>query len=281
MIVASLRHAYRLGALLRLLELPKSSYHYQIASEARPDRYAVERGLIREIFGRVHGRYGYRRIQAVLVREEGLCISGKTVLRLMAEEGCRCAVRRRRYRSYRGGGSAACEDRLKRGFSAERPNQKWVTDVTEFGVDGEKVYLSPMIDLFNGEVISYAVSTSPSMALVREMLEGAFPRLREGDRPICHSDQGWQYQQVGYRMMLENHGIEQSMSRKGNCLDNAAAESFFGHLKEEFYRGKRFESVDSFTAELREYIRWFNHDRIKLKLNGLSPVEYRTQSIVA
>lgn len=144
-----------------------------------------------------------------------------------------------------------------------------------------KVYLSPAIDLYNGEVISYSVSSNPGMRMVLDMVDRAVDKLAPGERPILHSDQGWQYQHRRYRRALDLNGITQSMSRKGNCLDNACAESFFGHLKCEFYRGRRFEDVETFKAELDEYIEYYNTRRIKEKLKGLSPVEYRTQSLGA
>jgi len=257
--------------------LARSTYHYHRARSRRPDRYAFERELVTRIFAENRGRYGYRRIALTLRLQEGLCLSGKTVSKLMREEGLRCLVRRKKYRSYRGEVGETAPHLLQRDFSANRPGLKWVTDVTEFKVGTAKVYLSPAIDLFNGEVIAYSVSSRPNMRMVLDMVDGALGRLGPGDRPILHSDQGWQYQHHRYRQVLKLNGITQSMSRRGNCLDNACAESFFGHLKCEFYRGRRFEDVDTFTAELDAYIEYYNTKRIKLKLKGLSPVEYRTQ----
>jgi putative transposase len=151
--------------------------------------------------------------------------------------------------------------------------------VTEFKVLGQKQYLSPIIDLFNGEVISYELAPSPALALVTGMLEKAFLRLSPADKPMIHSDQGWHYRHLNYQHALQRRGLVQSMSRKGNCLDNAVAENFFGHFKEEFLRQQTFTSVSHFRTELDAYITWFNNDRIRLKLKGLSPVRYRTQSL--
>lgn len=169
-----------------------------------------------------------------------------------------------------------------RDFTATAPTQKWVTDVTEFLIGEKKVYLSPLIDLFNGEVIKYTVATSPAMALVITMAETALEALPPGGpRPTIHSDQGWQYQHLSYRKLLAKHGAVQSMSRKGNCLDNAAAESFFGHFKEEFLRPRHFATIAQFEHELTAYMTWFNHHRIRERLGGMSPVDYRRLSVAA
>ena len=277
-LVDSLRHAFTLSELLACSGLPRSTYHDHRARGVGLDRYAFEREAVTRVFRENHGRYGYRRIALALRRQEGLCLSGKTVSKLMREQDLRCLVRRKKYRSYKGEVGKTAPHLLLRDFAADRPGLKWVTDVTEFKVGADKVYLSPTIDLFNGEVISFSISSSPNMRMVLSMIDGALVGLGQGDRPILHSDQGWQYQHRDYRRALKLAGITQSMSRKGNCLDNACAESFFGHLKCEFYRGRRFDDVDTFKTALAEYIEYYNTKRIKLKLKGLSPVEYRTQS---
>lgn len=173
----------------------------------------------------------------------------------------------------------AAPNTLAREFEAGKPNEKWVTDVTEFNVRGEKVYLSPILDLYNREIVSYEVKYRPQLGLVMDMLNKAFGSLKARDKPMLHSDQGWQYQMNGYQQKLKARGLEQSMSRKGNCLDNAVMENFFGVLKTEFFHGKKFESVEPFKTGLHEYMRYYNHDRIKEKLKGLSPVQYRVQSL--
>ena len=167
---------------------------------------------------------------------------------------------------------------LNRQFHAERPNQKWVTDVTEFKVQGMKLYLSPIMDLYNGEIVAYQIKRQPVFDLVGQMLEEAIKKLSPDERPMIHSDQGWQYQHENYRHMLEKHSLKQSMSRRGNCPDNAAMESFFGTLKSEFFYLNSFDSIESLEAGLVEYIQYYNQERIKLKLKGLSPVQYREQA---
>lgn len=215
----------------------------------------------------------------VLAAKHNMHLSGKTVLKLMRQENRRCQVRRRKYRSYQGAVGLAAENLLDRNFLAPTPNSKWVTDVTEFAVLGQKQYLSPIIDLFNGEVISYELRPSPVLGLVTTMLDKAIATLDEASKPMIHSDQGWHYRHIAYQKKLKSRGLTQSMSRKGNCLDNAVAENFFGHFKEEFLRARTFTSMNQFKTELDGYIHWFNNDRIRLKLKGLSPVDYRTQSL--
>ena len=169
---------------------------------------------------------------------------------------------------------------LERHFKTNEPNRKWVTDVTEFKVNYQKLYLSPVIDLFNGEVVSYSLSRHPNFKQVTDMLEDAFQKLPDKvDELILHSDQGWQYQMKTYQKMLKAKGITQSMSRKATCLDNAVAENFFGLLKTELFYLEKFDSIDQLEKAIVEYIDYYNNRRIKLKLNGLSPVQYRTQTV--
>lgn len=209
----------------------------------------------------------------------GCHLNHKTVQKLMCQLGLKSLVRPKRYRSYKGQVGKVAENHLNRSFKASFPNQKWVTDVTEFNVRGEKVYLSPILDLYNQEIISYEISEKPCYAMVQRMLTGAFERLNLSEHPMIHSDQGWQYQMSAFQQTLKARGLTQSMSRKGNCLDNAVMENFFGILKSEFFYTTKFDSVNSLITGLKGYIHYYNHDRIKLKLKGLSPVNYRTQSL--
>ena len=264
--------------MLGKLDLRRSTYYYNL-SHPKPDRYADVRPLVREAFSRTPNGMGYRQAALVLRNEQGLCISGKTVLRLMREEGLSCRIRRKRYDSYRGEqGKAACNV-LDRDFSSEAPMRKLVTDVTEFSQPWGKAYLSPVMDLYNNEIVAWSVSRHPNMAQVNEMMAMLEPRL--AGPAILHSDQGWQYQQRSYQLRLAELSIEQSMSRKANCLDNACMEGFFGHMKDEFYRGRRFESFESFKAELDAYIDYWNTRRYQVGLKGMTPVQYRGHSIRA
>lgn len=186
--------------------------------------------------------------------------------------------RRSKYKSYKGEVGKIAPNILNREFEALEPFEKLSTDVTEFNVCDDKVYLSPIIDLYNNEVLSYAISLSPIFHQTREMLQGLFEKLPQKARPILHSDQGWQYQMKEFQRELQKHNITQSMSRKGNCLDNSVMENFFGRLKVEMFYGEKFETVDEFVHCLKEYISYWNNERISLTLNGMSPVQYRTHS---
>ena len=199
----------------------------------------------------------------------------------MAELSLRSVIRAKKYRAWKGRTGEAAPNILSRNFGASKANEKWVTDVTEFPVQGKKLYLSSVLDLFNREVIAYSLSERSVMEMVNTMLDGAFPKLRPGDAPLLHSDQGWHYRMRSYQERLKAHGMTQSMSRKGNCLDNAVMENFFGLLKSELLYLRSFDSMEHFRIELIRYIDYYNNDRIKLKLKGMSPVEYRTHSFSA
>ncbi|MFA6795777.1 MAG: IS3 family transposase [Proteiniphilum sp.] len=199
----------------------------------------------------------------------------KTVQKLMGILELKCRIRKVRYRSYRGEVGRIAPNVLERNFKASRPNQKWTTDVTQVKIGDERIYLSPILDMFNGEVISYSISNSPNMIMINEMLYKAFGKVRKTSGIIFHFDQGCQYQQYSYRKILEEHGIIQSMSRKGNCLDNAVAENFFGIMKTELLYAEKFESSKEFITALKQYINYYNNERIKIRLNGKSPVQYR------
>ncbi len=271
-----LRQGHNLAVLLKVAGLSRSTFYYQAKVQQAGDRQADLKSRIRALYEHHKGRYGYRRITAAL-RQAGEGINHKTVQRLMQALGLKSLVRPKKYRSYRGQ-QANVPNILARQFQAERPNQKWVTDVTEFNVRGEKLYLSPVMDLYNGEIVSYAMQKRPHFSLVGNMLKKALAKLASKDTPLLHSDQGWQYQMPAYRRQLAAQGLTQSMSRKGNCLDNAAMESFFGTLKSEFFYLSCFEDIEQLQAGIRQYIHYYNHDRIKTKLKGLSPVQYRTQA---
>jgi len=262
-----------------MLGLAPSTFYYHRNKPISADPYIKVRPVLRDVFDRAYRSYGYRRVALVLASKHNMHLSGKTVLKLMHQEKRICQVRRRKYRSYQGQVGLAAPNLMDRDFFASTPNSKWVTDVTEFAVLGQKQYLSPVIDLFNGEVISYELGSAPALTLVTKMLDKALATLDEVTKPMIHSDQGWHYRHMTYRNALESRGLAQSMSRKGNCLDNAVAENFFGHFKEEFLRQRTFTNVNQFRSELDTYIHWFNHDRIRLKLKGLSPVDYRVQSL--
>lgn len=231
--------------------------------------------MIKQIYHRHKGRFGYRRITLVM-KEKGVIINHKTVLRLMKTLGLKSIIRVKRYQSYRGEQGKIAPNILKRNFKAGQPNKKWATDVTEFNVSGNKLYLSPIIDLFNGEIISYNLSERPVFAQITDMLKKSLKKIKNTENIILHSDQGWQYQMKAYQNILKEKGIIQSMSRKGNCLDNAVIENFFGTLKSEMFYTKKFKTINELKKEIKQYITYYNNDRIRLNLNGKSPVQYRT-----
>jgi transposase InsO family protein len=245
----------------------------------RPDKYRVEKEEITAIYHENQGRYGYRRI-TLEMRNRGYVINHKTVSRLMRELGLKCQVRIKRYRSYKGEIGKVAPNLIDRNFHADAPNQKWTTDITEFSLFGKKLYLSPILDMYNGEIISYNISEHPHLGQVMDMLDKAFEKIPDNTGLVFHSDQGWQYQHKMYQYRLKEKGIRQSMSRKGNCLDNAVMENFFGLLKSELLYLREFESFEEFKEELEKYIYYYNHQRIKGKLKGLSPVQYRIQSLL-
>lgn len=186
--------------------------------------------------------------------------------------------RRSKYKSYKGEVGKIAPNLINRNFETSKPFEKLATDVTEFNVCDDKVYLSPILDMYNNEVISYSISLSPNFNQTRKMLQELFEKLPQEAKPILHSDQGWQYQMKEFQQLLQDHNIIQSMSRKGNCLDNSVMENFFGRLKVEMFYGEKFQAVDEFVHCLEEYINYWNNERISLTLNGMSPVQYRTHS---
>jgi putative transposase len=264
--------------LLQLSGLSRSTFYYQQKMPVLCGKHAALKNRIQTIFDAHKGRYGYRRVTAA-IRQLGHRVNHKTVQRLMVKMGLKSLVRPKKYRSYKGANGRTAPDLIQRKFTAEGANQKWVTDVTEFNVAGEKLYLSPVMDLFNGEIIAFETARRPVFKLVETMLSKALDRLGSGEKPILHSDQGWHYQMTAYQRTLEKHDVIQSMSRKGNCLDNAAMESFFAVLKSELFYPAKFASIQSLQSAITGYIHYYNHDRIKMKLKGLSPVKYRTQPL--
>lgn len=272
-----LRHEFKITVLIEVSGLPRSTYYYYAKQKEKPDKYASKRDEIRLIYEENKGRYGYRRITYEL-HNRGICINHKTVQRLMREIGLFCRVRMKKYKSYKGDVGRVAPNLLERNFKADKPFEKLTTDVTQFSLFGKKLYLSPVLDLFNGELIAFSLSEHPNFKMTMEMLEKLFSKIPTSVNPILHSDQGWQYQQKRYQKMLIDRGIRQSMSRKGNCLDNAVMENFFGHLKSELLYLQEFETIDHFKKELIDYLDYYNNRRIKHKLGGMSPVQYRLRT---
>ena len=261
--------------MLAYTGVSRSTYYYH--TKPKVDKYKVEKQEILAIHQENKGRYGYRRITYAM-HNLGYVINHKTVLKLMKSLGICGKQRKSKYKSYKGEVGKVAPNILKREFMAEQPYTKLTTDVTEFNINGNKVYLSPILDMYNNEILSYSISEHPNFEQTRDMLKKLFKVLPAGSKPLLHSDQGWQYQMAEYQRILKEKNITQSMSRKGNCLDNSVMENFFGRLKVEMFIGEKFRSVGEFTSKLKEYIHYYNNERISLKLKGMSPVQYRTHS---
>lgn len=269
-----LRHDYDLSILLNRTNMARSSFYYYQKQSKLADKYKVIKESIKKIYNKHKGRYGYRRITDELNKKE-VVINHKTVLKLMKSLGLKSLIRVKKYKSYRGEQGKIAPNILERNFKATTPNQKWATDITEFNVAGKKLYLSPIMDLYNQEIISYELSERPVFNQVITMLQKAFKKISSKTNLILHSDQGWQYQMKQYQNLLNEKGITQSMSRKGNCLDNAVIENFFGTLKSELFYINKFKTIEELKSEVNIYIKYYNNERIKSNLNKMSPVQYR------
>jgi len=277
-LVDALKPTYTLTELLCEVGLPRSSYFYHRARLEVADKYAEVRQVMTDIFERNYRCYGYRRIHACL-SDQSVNISEKVVRRLMKQQCLIAATsKRRRYGSYMGEISPAPDNLLNRDFSAGVPNEKWLTDITEFQIPAGKVYLSPMIDCFDGMVVSWSIGTRPNAELVNTMLDAAVDKVAaSGERPVVHSDRGGHYRWPGWLTRIADAKLVRSMSRKGCSPDNAACEGFFGRLKIEMFYSRQWLSttIEEFVTALDDYIRWYNNVRIKRSLGFRSPTEHR------
>ena len=244
---------------------------------AEHDKYVEARSEIKKLFDQNESCYGYRRIHTCL-KKEGKVLSEKVVRRIMHQEKLVVYTSsRKKYSSYKGEICPEVPNILQRDFHALCPNQKWLTDLTEFALPAGKVYLSPVIDCFDGLVQSWTIGTSPNAQLVNSMLEKALANLRPDEHPIIHSDRGCHYRWPDWIQRVNEAGLVRSMSKKGCSPDNSACEGFFGRLKNEMFYGRSWYgvSLERFMKRLDDYIHWYNEKRIKLSLGGMSPVEYR------
>lgn len=276
-IIDVLKSRYSLPLLLQKMQLSKSSYYYQENSMHKEDKYAILRARIVELFDENKGRYGYRRIHALLRREE-IFVSEKVVRRIMKEEQLVVKIKRtRKYNSYQGEISPAVDNIINRDFSATKPNEKWLTDITEFAIPAGKVYLSPIVDCFDGLLVTWNIGTSPDALLVNSMLENAAKMLSSEEKPIVHSDRGVHYRWPGWINRMEENGFIRSMSKKGCSPDNSACEGVFGRIKNEMFYNTDWSGVNisEFIDILNTYLQWYNEKRIKKSLGYLSPIEYR------
>jgi putative transposase len=275
-IINALRDRYQLKDLLEIMHMAKSSYCYQVLA-TRTDKYADLKIKVKDAFEDSCCRYGYRRIHSV-IRSTGTIVSEKVIRRIMQEASLVVPyIRRKKYSSYTGEISPEVENIVNREFHAEKPNTKWLTDITEFNIPAGKVYLSPIIDCFDGLPVSWTIGTSPSAELVNTMLDEAILTLNEREKPIIHSDRGCHYRWPGWIERMEREGLIRSMSKKGCSPDNAACEGFFGRLKNEMFYGYSWTgyTIGQFIEVLNKYIEWYAEKRIKISLGGMSPLDYR------
>ena len=263
-------------SLLDVVGIARSTYHYQIKAMDRPDKDAWLLPLVEEAFGDSERRYGYKRIHLEL-KSMGVRVSAKRVMRLMTSHGLVPLFKSaKRYSSYKGELTKAPKNLVNRDFHAERPNMLWVTDLTEFSISAGKVYMSPVIDCYDGMPVAWTIGTSPNAALANGMLADACSTLRDGEKPIIHSDRGCHYRWPEWIRICKEHGLTRSMSAKGCSPDNAAAEGFFGRLKQEFFHKRSFTgvSMDKFVGMLDEYMVWYRDRRIKTEF-GMSIMDRR------
>lgn len=277
MIIDALRNKYSLSLLLKKFETAKSSYCYQHKIQQLPYKYEEIKEKIIELFKENKERYGYRRIN-VLLRKENIIVSEKIVRQIMRDNNLVVKVRKlKKYNSYQGEISEPVENIINRDFHSEKPNDKVLTDITEFSIPAGKVYLSPIVDCFDGMVPSWTVSTSPNAELVNNMLDDYHSKIKEEDKPIVHSDRGCHYRWPGWIERMDEYGFTRSMSKKGCTPDNSACEGFFGRMKNEIFYGRNFVGVtiETFIQIINDYIVWYNTKRIKASLGYMSPMEYR------
>ena len=277
LLVGTLKNKYPLADLLDSVGLARSSYFYHRKIATLPDKYETLRGLIIRLFAENNQCYGYRRIHGEL-RKAGIRVSEKVIQTLMAQHQLVVlSKKKRKYSSYQGEVTPAVPNLVARNFHADTPNVKWLTDLTEFHIPAGKVYLSPIVDCFDGLLASWSIGTSPDAELVNGMLDAAISTLNPGEQPIIHSDRGAHYRWPGWLDRMKEAGLTRSMSQKGCSPDNAACEGFFGRLKNEmfYHRSWAGVSIEEFIAILDEYLHWYNEKRIKMSLGAMSPLEYR------
>lgn len=282
-IIDALKDKYSLPILCKKLELAKSSYYYQEKAIHAEDKYHELRKKIIQLFHDNRDIFGYRKIH-MLLRKEGIIVSEKIVRRIMKQEELIVKQRHKlKYNSYKGEVTPAVENVINRDFHADKPNQKWLTDITEFSIKAGKVYLSPLIDCFDGMPVSWTIGTSPNSELANTMLKKAIVALKPNEKPIVHSDRGCHYRWPEWIKIMKEAGLIRSMSKKGCSPDNSACEGFFGHLKTEMFYGRNWDqySIEEFIQEVDEYMNWYCKDRIKSTLGGLSPLDYRRSMGVA
>lgn len=268
--------------MLKAASLPRATYYFELNKPDKDVKNKEIMDLIRDIFLENKRRYGFRRITAEL-RNRGYLINHKKVLRLMGKLGLRAARRKQKYHSYIGEVGRIAGNLINRDFTANGPNEKWTTDVSQFNCPFGKAYLSPIIDMGMGDVVAWDLSLSPNLEQTKRMLDEAFAKHPDLGGLILHSDMGWQYQHAYYQRRLKEKGIVQSMSRKGNCIDNCIMESFFGVMKNEMFYGheSEFRTFGQLKEAVADYIDYYNNRRIRSKTKWMPPSKFREASMLA
>ena len=267
--------------LLKVAKLPRSTFYFEINKKDIDDTKNIDLiNEIKRIFQKNKSRYGVRRITAAL-RNKGIEVNHKKVHRIMKKLGLKGIRKKEKYHSYKGEIGHIAENIINRDFKATRPNEKWTTDVSQFNCPFGKAYLSPILDMYSGDIVAWDLSIHPNLEQTVRMLKKAFKKYKNLEGLIMHSDMGWQYQHKTYQKMLKDHGIVQSMSRKVNCYDNCIMESFFGTLKNEMFYGheNEFKTFDDLHKAISDYINYFNNKRIKSKTKWMPPSIFRETSI--
>lgn len=276
-IAYALRNKYQLNVLLKSLYCAKSTYFYHIKNLNKVDPYQVLRKELFVVFNSNYQSFGYRRLYDHF-KNTSLKVSEKVIRRLMKDEGIKVINhKKKKYSSYLGEISPEVDNLLNRNFHADKPNQKWLTDITEFHIPAGKVYLSPVIDCYEGFIVSWTASTSPNARLTNGMINKAIKSLKDDEHPIVHNDRGSHYRWPDWIRILEERGLTRSMSKKGCSPDNSACEGFFGRIKNEFFYNRDWNdiSINNFIHLLNKYLDWYNYKRTKRSLNGLVPYDFR------
>jgi putative transposase len=270
------RKKYPVVDMCRFLEVSRSAYYDWIRRKDQPSRDAELTELIREGYNQSRRTYGYRRITIWLRRKHGLLVNQKAVRRIMRKNDMPSIIRRKRKYKFNSAVYHRYDNVLARDFKASKPNEKWVTDITYIHTGQGTMYLSVIKDLYDNSIVSYKIDPNMYLKLVLDTIKGAVEREKVAGGLTLHSDQGFQYTSHAYFALTEQYGIKQSMSRRGNCWDNACCENFFGHLKEECIRLCKLQTFKEARDVIADYIDFYNNQRIQLKTE-LTPLEKRHQ----
>lgn len=281
-VIKKLSDKYAIKLLCSIAEISRGSYYKWLNNTNKQDKNKKLKEYINEIYNSSKKTYGYRRIKVALFRQYGISINHKKVRRLMNELNIKSVIRRKRFKysipksAYP---SKIEPNILNRDFSSTKPNIKWSTDITYlyYGKNRNRVYLSAIKDLYNNEIISYEMSTSMDIKFVIDTVNKAIAPLSTAVKKCLtiHSDQGIHYTCFDYKNLLKKNKITQSMSRRGNCYDNACIENFFGHLKCEEIHLNNYETKEDLENAVHSYIHWYNYHRFQEKLGNHTPIEYK------